>query len=92
VYMQPLVHWPNGWEGGYVEGHDAVRDYWTRQWKEIDPTVTPVFFTPLEDGRTQVEVQQTVKNLDGAVLFNGLVKHIYTFEGGLIKSMEIESV
>jgi hypothetical protein len=33
--MDADVHWPNGWEGGYVEGHDEVRDYLTRQWKEL---------------------------------------------------------
>jgi len=29
--MHPDVHWPNGWEGGYVTGHKQVREYWTRQ-------------------------------------------------------------
>jgi hypothetical protein len=89
VYMCRDVHWPNGWEGGYVEGHAAVRDYWTRQWKEIDPSVMPLSFTQLADGRTLVDVQQTVKDLHGTLLFNGTVKHIYSFEGGLIKDMEI---
>ncbi len=32
--MAPDVRWPNGWEGGYVNGHDEVRTYWTRQWAE----------------------------------------------------------
>lgn len=40
------VEWPNGWEGGYVRGHDEVRDYWTRQWAELDATVTPQGFSP----------------------------------------------
>ena len=26
------VQWSNGWEGGFVYGHDGVRSYWTRQW------------------------------------------------------------
>jgi hypothetical protein len=33
VLMHPDVHWPNGWEGGYVEG---------QEWKEIDPHVSPI--------------------------------------------------
>ena len=33
--MSPDVDWPNGWEGGRVVGHDAVRHYWERQWAEI---------------------------------------------------------
>jgi ketosteroid isomerase-like protein len=43
--MDPDVDWPNGWEGGRVRGHDQVRDYWTRQWAAIDPTVEPVGFS-----------------------------------------------
>src|SRR3954451_11636697 len=34
--LAPDVEWPNGWEGGYVRGRDAVRDYWTRQWRAMD--------------------------------------------------------
>ncbi len=36
AHLASDVDWPNGWEGGYVKGHDEVRDYWTRQWAEID--------------------------------------------------------
>ena len=44
--MQPDVDWPNGWEGGRVHGREAVRDYWTRQWKALDPVVTRLESTP----------------------------------------------
>src|SRR5215213_2345394 len=84
--MHPEVHWPNGWEGGYVTGHKEVRDYWTRQWKEINPTVEPVSITEKEDGQIEVGVRQTVKDLSGAILFDGFVKHIYVIDNGLIKS------
>jgi len=87
--MSADVHWPNGWEGGFVEGHIAVKDYWTRQWKEIDPHVEPVSFTEREDGRIEVAVHQVVKDLTGNLLFDGMVKHIYTIEDRLIKTMEI---
>ena len=90
--MHPDVHWPNGWEGGYVEGHNGVRDYWTRQWKEINPNVTPFAYQQRENGQVQVSVHQVVKDLEGKVLFDGIVSHIYTIEGELIKSMEIEKV
>jgi hypothetical protein len=91
VYFHPDVHWPNGWEGGYVDGHNGVRDYWTRQWKELDPTVVPLSTKVLEDGRVEVEVQQTVKDVKGQLLADGKVRHLYTLENGLIKSMDIES-
>ena len=88
--MHPDVNWPNGWEGGYVKGHDAVRNYWTRQWKELDPNVEPVAFKEQEDGQIEVKVHQIAKDLQGKVLFDGVVKHVYTIENGLIINMEIE--
>ncbi len=87
--MTPDVHWPNGWEGGYVEGPQGVRDYWTRQWKELNPRVNPETVTILPDGRVDVLVYQVVKNLEGQVLFDDFVHHIYTMREGLIQSMEI---
>lgn len=42
--MHLEVDWPNGMDGGYVHGHDAVRDYWDRQWRLIDPHVEPQRF------------------------------------------------
>ena len=90
--MLPNVKWPNGWEGGYVNGHDEIRKYWTRQWKEINPNVEPVGFYELENGNLVVEVQQKVKDLEGKSIFDGMVKHIYSFEDSLIKTMDIELV
>lgn len=87
--MTPGVHWPNGWEGGHVNGPDEVKNYWTRQWKEIDPTVIPEKFIELDDGRLEVLVKQTVKDKEGKILFDGLIKHIYTFENELISEMLI---
>ena len=89
--MQPDVQWPNGWEGGWVRGHDEVRAYWTRQWNEIDPVVTPETFTPLPDGRVAVRVHQLIKDHRGQILSDVYVRHIYSFRDGLIERMEIEA-
>ena len=90
--MQQSVQWSNGWEGGYIYGHEEIRKYWTRQWKEINPNVEPVGFTERQNGSVEVEVHQKVKDLQGNSMFDGKVKHIYTFENGLIKTMDIELV
>ena len=90
--MQPKVQWSNGWEGGYISGHDEIKKYWTRQWKEINPNVEPIGFNERQNGSLEVEVLQKVKDLEGHSIFDGMVKHIYTFEDGLIKTMEIELV
>jgi hypothetical protein len=90
--MDEEVCWPNGWEGGYVEGHEEVRDYWTRQWKEINPNVKPVSFNQRENGDIEVKVRQIVKNMEGNILVDEMVNHVYTFENGLIKKMDIEKL
>jgi nuclear transport factor 2 (NTF2) superfamily protein len=83
------VDWPNGWEGGYVRGRDEVRDYWTRQWGAIDGTVTPEGFSRQPDGRIDVTVHQVVKDLDGELLEDLIVHHVYRFRGEKIEHMEI---
>jgi ketosteroid isomerase-like protein len=87
--MHPDVDWPNGLEGGRVRGHQGVRDYWMRQWSLIDPHVEPRGFKTEADGRIVVEVHQVVRDLDGNVLSDGEVQHVYLIQAGLIMSMEI---
>jgi SnoaL-like protein len=87
--MAPDVRWPNGWEGGYVNGRDEVRDYWRRQWAEIDPTVEPVAVDVQDDGSVAVRVHQVVRDLDGNLMADGEVLHVYRFADGLIAEMSI---
>jgi ketosteroid isomerase-like protein len=84
------VDWPNAWQGGRLHGRDAVREYWTRQWSEIDPHVEPTHMTTLADGRVAVRVRQTVHALDGSLLSEGEVTHVYVFDEGLIRRMDVE--
>ncbi|MBZ5688126.1 MAG: nuclear transport factor 2 family protein [Acidobacteriia bacterium] len=87
--MSSDVAWPNGMEGGSVDGHEGVRAYWTRQWGMIDPHVDPVSFTEDESGRVIVDVHQVVRDLSGKVLMDRVVQHVYTLKDGLIQSMDI---
>jgi len=88
--MTPDVDWPNAWEGGRVHGRDGVRDYWTRQWAAIDPTVEPVGYTTRLDDTVAVRVHQVARSLDGTVLEEGHVHHVYAFRGDLIARMDVE--
>lgn len=88
--MQEDVQWSKAWEGGYISGHNEIKEYWTRQWTEINPKVEPVGFDERENGSLEVKVHQNVKDLQGGLIFDGMVKHIYTFQDGLIKTMDIE--
>ena len=87
--MTDDVHWPNGWEGGYVNGKNEVKNYWTRQWQQLDPVVIPIEFIKLDDGRIEVKVHQVVRTLSGEIIFDGVVMHTYQFHNGLIAGMEI---
>jgi hypothetical protein len=90
AHVHSDVTWPNGWEGGYVHGHDEVRMYWLRQWQEIDPTVVPVSFQARTGGEIAVGVHQVIKDLTGHVLSDSQVIHVYTFEEGKVRAMVLE--
>ena len=86
--MHPDVDWPNGWEGGRIQGRDAVRDYWTRQFESIQSNVEPLEFTEAGD-RVAVTVRQVIRDLDGNVLSEGRTSHVYTLRDGLVTRMDI---
>ena len=87
--LDPDVDWPNAWEGGRVHGHEAVRAYWTRQFATIAPHVEPQSFSVAEDGRVAVAVHQVVRSLDGALLADQVVTHVYAFRDGLVTRMDV---
>ncbi len=86
--MHPDVDWPNGMEGGREHGRAAVREYWTRQFGMIDSHVEPLAISP-EGDRLKVDVHQVVRDLDGNLVSDGQVEHVYAFRGGLVAHMEI---
>jgi hypothetical protein len=89
--MHPSVLWANGMEGGHVHGRQGVRDYWLRQWAMIDPHVEPIGFAKGSEGEVVVEVHQIVRDLDGKVLSDKVVGHIFQIEDGLIKRFDIRA-
>ncbi|QKG52533.1 nuclear transport factor 2 family protein [Hymenobacter sp. BRD67] len=72
--MHPAIQWPKAFEGGYVSGHAEIREYWQRQWAEINPKVEPVEFKERQNGTLEISVHQVVKDLQGALLFDGLAR------------------
>jgi hypothetical protein len=88
--MKDNVSWPRASEGGRVVGKEEIRSYWTRQWHEFDPHVEPLEIVDDAGGRTEVRVHQLVKNLQGDVLSDSEVWHVYTISGGLIDRMDLK--
>ncbi len=85
------VDWANGMDGGHVHGRAAVRAYWTQQWAAIDPRVDPVQITESGDGSTAVEVHQVVKDLEGKLLLDETVRHVFHIEDGYVTRFDIEN-
>src|ERR671935_1144925 len=75
--LHPDVVWPNGWEGGWMEGRGGVSEYWRRQWAAIDPHVEIRGFTHDAAGRVIVSVHQVVHDLNGTLLVDQMVEHAY---------------
>jgi hypothetical protein len=84
------VIWANGMEGGHVHGRSGVRSYWSRQWAMVDPHVDPVGFSEGPDGEVVVEVHQVVRDLNGNLLADKTVGHVFRIENGLIQRFDIQ--
>jgi hypothetical protein len=87
--MTQDVSWPKASEGGRVVGKKEVRAYWTRQWREFDPHVEPLAMSDENGGKTRVRVHQLVKSLQGDVLSDSEVLHVFTLNNGLIEAMDL---
>ncbi len=90
--MTPDVIWPNGMEGGFVYGHEGVREYWTRQWAQLDPHVEPLAITRDQQERWVVKVHQVVHDITGNLLLDTIVFHVYSICDGLINRMDIQNI
>jgi len=89
--LSEQVAWANGMEGGHLLGRTAVRAYWTQQWTAIDPRVSPLRITEREDGSTAVEVHQVVTDLEGKLLLDETVRHVFHIEEGYVTRFDIEN-
>jgi hypothetical protein len=88
--MHEDVMWANGMEGGYVYGRAEVRSYWTRQWSTINPRVEPLSFRDGTDRELVVEVHAVIRDLEGNLLTDEIVGHVFRIENGLIKRFDIQ--
>ncbi|BDA75161.1 hypothetical protein RIVM261_033320 [Rivularia sp. IAM M-261] len=87
--MHPDVKWANGVEGGFVYGRDAVREYWTNQYKVIQVQLETLKFETDENNRNIVTVHQIVRDLQGNLLADATIQQIFTIENNLISLYEI---
>jgi hypothetical protein len=86
--MTPDVQWANGMEGGFVYGHEGVREYWTRQFKLVSSQVTPLEVVKTNE-KIVIKVHQVVHDLEGKLLADETVTHLFTLDGDKIALFEI---
>ena len=86
--MTENVKWANGMEGGWVYGHDGVREYWTRQFAMVHSTVTPVKITQ-ENDIVKIQVHQVVHDMNKNLLADEAVEHVFTMDGNKIAEFNI---
>jgi ketosteroid isomerase-like protein len=87
--MHPNVDWPNVLDGVRLHGHTQVREYWTRQFALFDPRVEATGMSTDAADRIVVQVHQVVRHLDGTLLSDSTVQHVYTLLDGLISRMDV---
>lgn len=88
--LAPDVRWAKAMGGGYAEGHDALRDYWTAQWAVADPAVTPLAVTQDGPDRLRVQVRQVIRDLEGRILADDSdVVHLFTLHDGRVVRFDV---
>jgi hypothetical protein len=70
-------------DGGFVYGHEGVREYWIRQFKIVKSQVSPLMFY-IENDSVRIKVHQVVYNLEGNLLANEMVDHHFYLNDGKI--------
>ena len=85
------VAWPNVAKGIVLHGRDEVRAYWTDQFASIDPHVEPRSIAAGgSPDEVVVRVHQVIRSLDGALLRDGEVTHVFTFRDDLVCRMSTQ--
>ena len=87
--IHPDAVWANGMEGGLLNGHQDIREYWLRQWSYITWQVRPMRFEMTDPENIVVEAHQILRDLSGNIVSIRDLQHIFEIEDGLIKKMGI---
>ena len=87
--IHPDAVWANGMEGGLLNGHQDIREYWLRQWSYITWHVRPMRIEMTDPENIVVEAHQILRDLSGNIVSIRDLQHIFEIEDGLIKKMGI---
>jgi hypothetical protein len=86
--MSENVRWANGMDGGYVYGHNGVRNYWERQFETVSSNVTPLDIK-MENNLIEIKIHQVVHDLKGSLLADEYVYHYFCLSDNKITDFDI---
>lgn len=86
--MTEDVKWENGMDGGYVYGHNGVREYWTRQFTMVSSKVVPLEIHT-ENELVKIKVHQVVRDVTGTLLADEIVYHLFHLQDNKIAEFNI---
>ena len=87
--LGPKVEWQDQLEGVTLRGPKAVGAYWERQWALMNPYFELKHVEVHADDRVVLTLVQTVHGKDGNPIMQGLVRHVYDFQAGLVRRMTV---
>ena len=90
--IHPNVTWSNGLTGGYINGREELRDYWSKQWSIVDSDVEPLEISVDGPGKLVANVRHVVRDLHENIIEDETLQHTYLFEDNLIKQMDISKL
>lgn len=82
------VDWPDGLHR--LQGHGALRGYWTAQWLRTRTHDQPLQLSRRADGRVAVRLTRVVRSLDGRVLDHGTFDYVFRLDASHIVRLDIE--
>ena len=87
--LQSDVDWPNAIEGGRVAAATKCATTGAASSSRSTRASSCADSPSAGDGRVAVAVHQIVHALDGTLLADGEVTHVYSFRDGLVVRMEV---
>ncbi|HXO19656.1 MAG TPA: nuclear transport factor 2 family protein [Thermoanaerobaculia bacterium] len=86
--LDPQVEWPNRIARRVLCGQQALRQYWTRQFRLFDCRVEPEELVE-EGDRILAIVRQRVRRLSSGAQQDLQIGHLYTFRGVRAMKMQV---
>jgi hypothetical protein len=84
------IEFQKEFNGNYLKNQNQIIEHWTNGWKEFSVKDKPINIIERTDNKFEVTVHQIVKDKQGKILSDGILKHIFTIQDNLLLRLDIE--